>query len=318
MKGSFDGVEARRFFWLGPSRTRMLRIISEMEDVDKRLVFVWECLSPDMRRELALGVAATVDYDQQQQRRYFANTALLKRHVHIAERLLVLLFRVQKFSSSTPEPLPCVFYNWIIPQGMDRHTHDRTNWLFRFLNASLVDGGAADARPLVFGLLCCLMREKSHYVEQHWLQSCSEEVALSIWFAPADQTYGTKRDPYAAGDGTTAAKASEWFNLCPVLLQHLSNRYQNVCLATWPTMEQRDKSDLFIRVDTLEFGARLLRESGTHFEMPKDKPFEKCLTRWLTLWTFHCMGALNNTTTTVINIHELVKRTHIVGNAIKK
>lgn len=308
-QGSFDGVEAHRWLWFGPSRTRLLRIIMEMNNVEKRLAFIEECLSPDMIKSLALGVPLEMTAAQYYQR-YFSNTPLLRRHVHIAERLHVLLFGAHQFSD-TPEPLPSVFYNWLIPYGIGRLRHDITNWFIRFLNTSLEN--PTDARPLIFGLICRLMTHSPEEVDRRWLQSCTEAVAISIWFSPRDQSYGTRRKPEHTNQSRHVKLSAEWYHLCQRMIQHLQNRY-HLYLTTSRRPNKGGGEAWRVRVDTPEFYTRILLEMGENYDMPPP-PLQSYLIRWLTIWTFHCLGGMNDdwiNDSRNKTPHELVQRGWIV------
>lgn len=317
MRGSFDGVDAQRWIWLGPSRTRLLKTLLDIKEEPKRLQFIQECLSPNIIKIVALGVPLEEE-DNQRRMRYFANTKLLERHLMIAEKLLVLLFRVHQFSK-TPEVLPVAFYNWLIPSAyVGRKGPDITNWWIRFLNASLDYHASNDSKPLVFGLLFCLMCKNHDYVETHWLQSCAEEVALQLWLAPDNRRYHHAIDPYSVGEwGNHFQIAVRWYTMCHALLEHFTSRYHVWLTTSW---RRPESADFWERVDSENFYTSILLMMNEEFIMPIPR-LRRFLVRWLTIWTFHCFGGLNEDWIRDCkskSAHQLVRNARICGKKKKK
>jgi hypothetical protein len=264
-----------------------------------------ECLSPDVTACLALGVPLE-EQDPAVRMQYFSNTALMQRHLCIAERLLILLYRATQFYTS-PEPLPVVFYNQLLPNRVGRSSADITNCLVRFLNMSLEH--PTDARGHIFGLLYRLLSNSAEKVDQNWLQPCTESVALQIWLDPTHVTNKTTLDPYDIRAGA-AVTAIQWFDACPGLLQRFQAKYT---LRLTNSCHKPVDAHLFFPLDG-KFCDQLLAD-GAVFEIPKKSKQRRILKRWLTLWTFHCLGGMTEEWIYDVNHkspHDLVRHAHLI------
>lgn len=304
LQGSFEGIEAKRWLWLGPSKTRFFRYLFEFS-VPARLAMVRECMSNQAIAWMALGVPLT-EQDNAVRMAYFSNTSLMERHLRIAEKIMLLLYRTTQFYES-PEPLPLVFYNALIPGQTGRTTEDYTYIMARFLKASIET--QSDASPHLFCLIIRVLSESAEHVEQKWLQPCTEAVALQIWLDPNHPCNRTAVNPYHAGkDSPVTEMAIRWFDLCPVLFQRFQSKY-NIRFTTHRRKRVPGGGELVVRVDTKLF-QHLLQEDTTGFVWPTFARHGILLRRWLTLWTFYCLGQLTEENRT--HIHEMVHSARLI------
>lgn len=304
----FDGVSVIRWLGLGPSRTRLLNMISKIP-TEERMIFMNQCVTPQLAREMALPLN-TVDQRNNSVlvAAYFSNTNLLVRHACIAENLLRLLFRVQLFMSN-PEPLPASFFPYIITPGIGRQSHEITNALLRFYNSTSEFN--SDARPLMFGLLFRLLLSKdTETLEEKWLQPCTDEVALQIWLNPIPEDR-TRNDPYDVRRGM-AAIAIEWYEQCPILFRRFHEKYE---MELTTNKYRPKKATRMFKVDNMLMEEVLQNDPTCTFQIPQRGRRQMILKRWLTIWAFHCLGGMSDAwlyDAERLTVHELVDQAFVI------
>jgi hypothetical protein len=306
-QGSLDGVSCDRWLLLGVARTRALEMLLKIDAVQgKRVSFVKQMFNHDMMQNLALGVPIGTEHSDDERMDYFSNTDLLQRHVTIAKKLLTLLYRCHQFSRN-PEPIPLVFYNWLVPSGMGRESHDKTNMMMRFLKLTReVPFGTNDACPLLFGLVCFLLSQPIEELNTHWLQPCLEQVALQLWLAPKHLSYNSEIVPYDVTGNLLMQNAAEWYGKCPALLEGFLSKY-HVRLTTNNRVpkQQHKEGDLFFRLH------KAFVDHLPEAHLPADNSHARLFKRWLTLFTLYRLGGEERLMQN-ISIHQLISKVHVV------
>jgi hypothetical protein len=300
-QGSLDGVSWDRWLLLGVARTRALEMVLKIDAVQgKRVSFVKQMFSHDMMQCLALGVPIGTEHSDDERMVYFSNTDLLQRHVTIAKKLLTLLYRCHQFSNN-PEPIPLVFYNWLVPAGMGRESYDKTNMMIRFLKLTReFPPGTNDACPLLFGLVCFLLSRPLDELNTHWLQPCLEQVALQLWLAPKHLSYNSEIDPYTVTGNLFMQNAADWYRKCPVFLEGFLSKY-HVRLTT--NRHATKEAVLFFPLHT-SFVDHL---PGA--DLPTKKGHARLLKRWLALFTLYRLGGEGLVQN--ISIHQLISSVYM-------